>query len=120
VKHTGDGIMAAFISAAGAVRAACEIQGALRNHNAAEPRFPVVVRIGISAGEPVEKSDDLFGSTVQLAARLCASADPGGVLVSNVVADLCMGKGLTFQDAGPRELKGFDAPIHTHAVQINC
>lgn len=120
VKHTGDGIMAAFISAAGAVRAACGIQGALREHNDGEPQYPVVVRIGISAGEPVEQSDDLFGSTVQLAARLCASAQPGEVLVSNVISDLCLGKGLTFQDAGHRELKGFDQPVHTQAVLISC
>jgi len=120
VKHTGDGIMAAFISAAGAVRAACQVQGSLREHNASGPRFPVVVRIGISAGEPVEKSDDLFGSTVQLAARLCGCAEPGEVLVASVVSDLCIGKGLAFQNAGTRELKGFDQPIHTHAVVINC
>ena len=120
VKHTGDGIMAAFISAAAAVRAACQIQEALRKHNDAEPQYAVILRIGISAGEPVEKSDDLFGSTVQLAARLCGAAEPGEVLVSNVVADLCLGKGLIFQNAGPRELKGFDNPVHTHAVQITC
>ena len=112
--------MAAFISAAGAVRAACQVQAALRDHNAGEPAYPVIVRIGISAGEPVEKADDLFGWTVQLAARLCGSAEPGEVLVSNVITDLCLGKGLMFQDAGPRELKGFDAPVHTHAVQISC
>ena len=70
----------------------------------------MIVRIGITAGEPVEQSDDLFGSTVQLAARLCAQAAPGQVLVSNVVADLCIGKGLKFSDAGSCELKGFEGP----------
>ena len=120
VKHTGDGIMAAFISAAAAVRAGCQIQEALRQHNESSPERPVTVRIGISAGEPVEQSDDLFGSTVQLAARLCASAQPGEVLVSKVISDLCLGKGLMFQDAGHRELKGFDQPVHTQAVLINC
>lgn len=120
VKHTGDGIMAAFISPAGAVRGACAVQNGLREHNAAGPQFPVTVRIGISAGEPVEQSDDLFGSTVQLAARLCAQAEPGQILVSSVIADLCIGKGLKFIEAGKHELKGFAQPIETHSVELVC
>lgn len=120
VKHTGDGIMAAFLTAAGAVRSACAVHGALRDYNAGEPTLPVIVRIGISAGEPVEQADDLFGSTVQLAARLCARAEPGQVLVSTVVADLCIGKNLRFVDAGHVELKGFDGPIATRAVELTC
>ena len=120
VKHTGDGIMAAFLSAASAVRSACAVHGALRDHNAAGPDFPVIVRIGISAGEPVEQADDLFGSTVQLAARLCAQADPGQVLVSQVIADLCIGKNLRFTDAGECRLKGFDSPMPTRAVDLTC
>ena len=120
VKHTGDGIMAAFMSPAAAVKAACQVQTALRDHTESGPQFPVGVRIGISAGEPVEQSDDLFGSTVQLAARLCAQADPGQVLVSQVVADLCIGKNLRFADAGSCELKGFEQPVPTRAVEISC
>lgn len=120
VKHTGDGIMAAFLSAACAVRSACAIQGALRDHNADGSGLPVIVRIGISAGEPVEQADDLFGSTVQLAARLCAQADPGQVLVSQVIADLCIGKNLRFTDASECRLKGFDSPMPTRAVDLTC
>jgi class 3 adenylate cyclase len=120
VKHTGDGIMAAFFSPAAAVRGACEVQKSLRDHNAAGPQFPVTVRIGISAGEPVEQSDDLFGSTVQLAARLCSQADPGQILVSSVIADLCIGKGLKFIGAGKFQLKGFAQPIETHMVELVC
>ena len=120
VKHTGDGIMAAFNSAANAVKSACRIIGGLNEHNAAGPEYPVQVRIGISAGEPVEQAADLFGSTVQLAARLCAQAEPGQVLVSNVVADLCIGKNLKFFDAGECELKGFEGRIPTRAVEITC
>ena len=120
VKHTGDGIMAAFISAACAVRAACHMQSALADHNRAGAQYPVAIRVGISAGEPVEDHNDLFGSTVQLAARLCAKADPGQILVSNVVTGLCIGKGINFTDAGQCELKGFDRPIDTHVVEIAC
>lgn len=120
VKHTGDGIMAVFISAASAVRSACQIQRALQDHNASAPQFPVAVRVGISAGEPVEDHDDLFGATVQLAARLCAKAEPGQILVSNVITDLCLGKGLKFAAAGGCQLKGFDHPVETHIVELIC
>ena len=120
VKHTGDGIMAAFISPASAVRGACEVQKGLRDHNSAGPEISVTVRIGISAGEPVEQSDDLFGSTVQLAARLCSQAEPGQILVSSVIADLCIGQGLRFTEAGQCQLKGFAQPITTHAVELVC
>jgi class 3 adenylate cyclase len=118
VKHTGDGIMAAFNSAACAVKAACSIQGKLAQHNDGGPEHPVIVRIGISAGEPVEQGQDLFGSTVQLAARLCAQAEPGQTLVSNVVADLCIGKNLKFLDIVECQLKGFAGPIHARPVEL--
>jgi class 3 adenylate cyclase len=58
------------------------------------------VRIGVAAGEPVEREHDLFGATVQLAARLCSHAQPEQILVSNVVAELCLGKSLPFKDLG--------------------
>ena len=65
---------------------------------------------------PVEHHDDLFGCTVQLAARLCAHARPEEILVSNVVAELCDGKMLPFQNLGEVSLKGFEQPVRTHAV----
>jgi class 3 adenylate cyclase len=77
----------------------------------------IKVRIGAAAGEPVESHQDLFGSTVQLAARLCAHAAPDQSLVSTAIAELCIGKGLTFQDLGEVSLKGFDRPIRVHAIQ---
>jgi class 3 adenylate cyclase len=116
VKHTGDGIMASFVSAAGAVRCAARIQHALarqperRSHR-------LQVRIGAAAGEPVEQNSDIFGATVQMAARLCAHAQPAQVLVSNVVAELCLGKGLVFRPFGEVSLKGFQHPVHVHVVE---
>ena len=115
IKHTGDGIMASFFSAAAAVRCAGRVQSELCNPEA-KHKYPVKVRIGLAAGEPVEHHHDLFGSTVQMAARLCSCAQPDQILVSNVVAELCMGKALSFQDAGKVSLKGFDHPIHAHVV----
>jgi class 3 adenylate cyclase len=117
VKHTGDGIMACFVSTVAAVRCATQIQRGLAEHEQVHRDMPVKVRIGAAAGEPVENHMDLFGSTVQLAARLCSYAQPDQSLVSNAVAELCMGKGLTFRDLGEISLKGFDRPVRVHAVQ---
>jgi len=116
VKHTGDGIMASFVSAAGAVRCAIQIQRELQKHAQANPDRPLKVRVGAAAGEPVEQHNDLFGSTVQLAARLCAHAQPEQILVSNAIAELCIGKGLSFEDVGEVTLKGFDSPVRAHAA----
>ena len=116
VKHTGDGIMAAFVSAAGAVRCAIHIQRELDKHAQANPERPLKVRVGAAAGEPVEQHNDLFGSTVQLAARLCAHAQPEQILVSTAIAELCIGKGLSFEDLGEVTLKGFGQPVRAHAA----
>jgi len=114
VKHTGDGIMSSFVSAAAAVRCAAEIQRELSKQQ--DRKVPLKVRIGGAAGEPVERDTDIFGSTVQLAARLCSHAQPEQILVSNVVAELCIGKGLHFHPLGEVILKGFDRPVNVHAV----
>ena len=62
IKHTGDGIMASFVSPAGAVRCAIQIQRELEKHAQANPEHPLKVRVGAAAGEPVEQHNDLFGS----------------------------------------------------------
>src|SRR5881398_1781220 len=116
VKHTGDGIMASFVSAASAVRCAIQIQRELDKHAQANPERPLKVRVGATAGEPVEQNNDLFGSTVQLAARLCAHAQPEQIVVSNAVAELCIGKELHFEDLGEVVLKGFGYPVRAHAA----
>jgi class 3 adenylate cyclase len=116
VKHTGDGIMAVFFSAASAVRGAMIVQKNICQHRNDNPHLPLQVRIGLAAGEPIEHHNDLFGSTVQLAARLCARADPEQVLVSNTVAELCVGKALPLKDVGNVVLKGFEHPIHAHCI----
>jgi class 3 adenylate cyclase len=117
VKHTGDGIMASFFSPAAAVKCASRVQREFAKNKEGDHPHPIRVRIGAAAGEPVEQNSDLFGSTVQLASRLCSHASPGQILVSNVVAELCLGKGLPFQDLGEVTLKGFGRPVRAHVVE---
>jgi class 3 adenylate cyclase len=117
VKHTGDGIMACFFSAVAAIQCANRIQQEMAIRREQNAPHPITVRIGTAAGEPVEQGQDLFGSTVQLAARLCARAEPGQTLVSNAIAELCIGKAIAFEDMGEAQLKGFARPVRVHALQ---
>lgn len=113
VKHTGDGIMASFVSAAAAVKCAMQIQ---TNLSKKDQKHALKVRIGVAAGEPVEHHHDLFGCTVQLAARLCAFAQGQQIMVASVVQELCLGKKLPFKSHGDQELKGFDRPVSVYEV----
>jgi class 3 adenylate cyclase/alpha-beta hydrolase superfamily lysophospholipase len=115
IKHTGDGIMASFPSAARALRCALEIQQ--RFADEAGEANAVRVRIGMNAGEPVAEDGDLFGRAVQLAARIAAQAEGGQVLVSDVVKGLAMGKEFRFEDRGAATLKGFDEPVRLYEAQ---
>jgi class 3 adenylate cyclase len=116
VKHTGDGIMAAFGSVSAAVEFAIDAQRAFTVWNA-ESESPLHVGIGISAGEPVTgDNDDLFGAAVQLAARLCGAAEAGDIAVSVAVRELCVGKRFGFVERGAIPLKGIPEPVHVYAV----
>ena len=106
MKHTGDGIMAAFDKVSDAVGAAADIQRRFSVYNA-EASESLSVRIGIHAGEPVADHDDLFGATVQLAFRLCSEAEADGIIVSGLVRDLCNQDAARFVSLGERRLKGF-------------
>ena len=116
IKHTGDGIMASFPTASAALACASDVQRAFEAHNEREPDARVRVRIGLNAGEPVSEDDDLFGTSVQLAARVCARAEPGQILVANVVRELAAGKGFLFADQGDVVLRGFEDPVRLYEV----
>ncbi|OIR10114.1 adenylate and guanylate cyclase catalytic domain protein [mine drainage metagenome] len=116
IKHTGDGIMASFASASQGVEAAITIQRAVAAYNLKNPDAALHLRIGMNAGEPIEEEDDLFGSTVQLAARVCAKADTDQILCTNVVRELSSGKTFAFRSIGGYELKGFKQRIELFAV----
>jgi len=117
IKHTGDGIMASFPFASRALECATGIQRAFAAHNEDNPDTPIRVRMGLNAGEPVAEDDDLFGTAVQVAARICAHAEPCQVLASNVVQELAAGKGFAFSDQGEAALKGLEKPVHLYEVR---
>lgn len=116
IKHTGDGFMTSFSSAVSAVECAIDIQQAMFKHNEENPSAVMNLRIGICAGEPVRNDKQLYGAAVNLAARLCAHADPASILVAQVVKDLCVGKKITFVDRGEVEVKGFEQPVPSYEV----
>jgi class 3 adenylate cyclase len=115
VKHTGDGIMASFDDANAAVACARAIQQAFDAFNLAS-KEKLRVRIGVDVGEPVADSNDLFGTTVQTAARLCQAAEPDAVLVSGAVRD-SLGDTFELNNLGPRSLKGLARPVVAYEVQ---
>jgi class 3 adenylate cyclase len=114
VKHTGDGIMAAFADEPTAVACACGIQRqvAAFNRNSANP---LQLRIGMHAGEPVADNNDLFGATVQMASRITQDAAVDAVVISHDVHDAINGR-LTTVPLGRRMLKGFHEPAPLYAV----
>jgi len=116
VKHTGDGFMISFSSVSNAVECAISIQRGITSYNKEDPVTPLHLRIGLSAGEPVVEGGDLFGSTVQLAARICDHAKPEQILVTSVVQKLCIGKKFPFSDLGEATLRGFDEPEVLHEI----
>jgi class 3 adenylate cyclase len=126
IKHTGDGIMASFGSASRALECAIAIQRAFAEHNEAATARPstgsgraevIRVRIGLNAGEPIAEDDDLFGTAVQLAARICAKAEPGQILAPIVVRELAAGKQFLFADRGEVALRGFEDPVRLYELR---
>ncbi len=126
VKTIGDSFMASFPSAHRAVECAIALQRAFDAHSAgvgaqhAAPLQgrvePITVRIGLNAGEPIADEDDLFGSSVILAARTKEHANGGEILVTEVVRHLVTGKGFSFADRGYIEMKGFEDPVRLYEV----
>ena len=115
VKHLGDGIMASFPDTSNSVDCAMEIQQAFDRYNSGNVE-PIHVRIGLDAGEPIEDSDDLFGSTVQLAARLCAAAEGGQILVSDAIRGE-HARAELFVNMKLLQLKGFPGQLPAYEVR---
>jgi class 3 adenylate cyclase len=125
VKTTGDGLMLSFASAADGIACAVALQQAT-GHTSVRPEEapprgrlegqPLQIRVGISSGEATHEDRDLYGPPVVEAARLCAAASAGQILVSDVVRVLARGKGHTFTPLGERTLKGLPEPVPASEV----
>ena len=116
VKTMGDGFLASFSWVTKAVECAIALQQAFAAHNETAPE-PVHIRVGLSAGEPIEEEGDIFGETVILAARVAAKAEGGEILASLAVRELCAGKGFLFADRGDVVLRGFEDPVRLYQVR---
>jgi class 3 adenylate cyclase len=116
VKTMGDGFMASFSSATKALECAIAMQRAFAEHNESADE-PILVRVGLNAGEPIAEEDDLFGTAVNLAARICSHADAGQILAPIVVRELAAGKQFMFADLGETELRGFEDPVRMYEVK---
>ncbi len=112
VKTLGDGVMASFESALGALRAAAAIQASVERLDAANGNIGIAARVGISAGEPVPDGEDLHGMAVVVASRLSSVAGPGEVLVQGLVQELVASRdGVELEAASEYGLKGVPAPV---------
>jgi len=116
VKTMGDGFMASFSSATRALECAIAMQRAFAAHNQTAGE-PIRVRIGLNAGEPIAEAADLFGTAVNLAARIAAQAAGGEILVANVVRELAAGKGFLFADRDDVALRGFEEPVRVYELR---
>src|SRR3974390_3446306 len=121
VKTTGDGMLVEFVSVVDAVRCAVEIQRGMAERNVdIPPETRIQFRIGINIGDIIIDSGDIFGDGVNVAARLEALADPGGIMVSGVVHDQVRDKlSFDFEDLGEQMVKNIARPIGVHRVQIS-
>ena len=119
-KLTGDGLLAEFASPVEAVRAALEIQEAMRAANdQAGPDDQLVLRIGVNLGDVVESGDDLMGDAVNVAARLESIAKPGGICVSAAVYEQIEGKlTLGAEDLGEQHVKNIPRAIHAYRLTL--
>lgn len=118
VDRAGDGFLTCFTSVSRAVDCAMAIQRDFESYNNAEfERLHIQVRIGLGAGEPVTDGDALFGSTVNLTARICNHAEPGQILASHVVRDLSVGRNFPFRPYGEVILKGFPDSVELDLLE---
>src|SRR6478735_11420746 len=120
VKLTGDGLLAEFASVVGAVESACRIQQEMRERNAGLPEDRrIEMRIGINLGDVIAEDDDIYGDGVNIAARLQASARPGGIVISHTVYDQVRNKvAVGFDFLGALNVKNIEEGVPSYAVRI--
>jgi len=112
IKHTGDGIMASFENVTNSLLSTQQMQMMIGMHNEQNPDIPLKVKIGINAGRVVVEEKDLYGVTVQMAARIVDKAKADQIFVSDTVYGLAKGGSWRFVKRGPYYLKGIDGPAY--------
>jgi class 3 adenylate cyclase len=118
VKTLGDGAMACFESALGALRAAASIQAAAERLDADQGGIGIAARVGVAVGEPIADGDDLHGMAVVIASRLCSAAASGEVLVQDLVGALVESRaGMELGEARSYALKGVPAPVRAGCLR---
>jgi TolB-like protein len=119
VKTTGDGMLVEFPSVVDAVRCAVAVQQAMPERNTSvEAEKRIELRIGINLGDVIVEPDDLYGDGVNIAARIEALADAGGVFVSNTVHDQVRDRlPFAFEDLGEQQVKNIARPVRVYRVR---
>src|SRR2546426_4489828 len=120
VKTTGDGLLLEFPSVVDAVRCAVDVQRGMAERNADLPlEQRIDLRIGINVGDIIIDGDDIHGDGVNVAARLQALAEPGGICASRVVRDQVLDKlSFTFEDLGAQQVKNIARPVEVYRVDL--
>jgi TolB-like protein len=118
VKTTGDGLLVEFASPVEAVRCAGEIQKAMREREGSLPEDRrIEIRVGINLGDVIIDEDDVYGDGVNIAARLEALADPGGVVISSAVFEQVRDRVPdTFEDLGDQQVKNIARPVRVYRL----
>jgi TolB-like protein len=121
VKNTGDGMLVEFGSVVDAVRCAVEIQREMIDRNADTPEDKrISFRIGINLGDVIAEEDDIYGDGVNIAARLEAIAEPGGICVSAIVYEQVQGRlDCAFEDIGEQSLKNIVRRVRAYRVRAD-
>src|SRR5712691_6271404 len=119
VKTTGDGLLVEFASVVDAVRCAVAVQRQMAERNNAVPEDRrLEFRIGVNLGDIMIDEDDIYGDGVNVAARLEALAEPGGICVSRVVRDQVRDKlNFVFEDLGEQQVKNITRPVRVYRVR---
>ena len=119
VKNTGDGMLAEFASVVDAVRCAVEMQRGMVDRETEVPEDRRIrFRIGVNLGDVIVEQHDIFGDGVNIAARLEALAEPGGICISRVVRDQIRDKlPYRFEDLGEQSVKNIDRPVRVYALR---
>jgi adenylate cyclase len=122
VKTTGDGLLVEFASVVDAVRCAVETQREMATRNAGiPPERRIEFRMGINLGDIIVEDGDIFGDGVNVAARLEALAQPGGICVSRVVRDQVRDKlDFAFADMGEQQVKNIARPVRAHRILVGA